>query len=118
MLILKSSENRVKAIRQFVQTHCIFEFTDVTPRELDLLCEVIACGEVGDKAKKNFIMNYNTSKENYGQIVKRLADKKILINKNGRNGKLLHDSFTMLVEDYIEKEKTNKPNVMLLEWKV
>ena len=119
MLNLKSSENRIKAIRQFVHTFCIFEFQDVTPRELDLLCEILACGEVGDKAKKNFLMNHSTTKENYSQIVKRLSDKGILKDKEGRNGKRLHESLKNLSEMYINNKNNNgKSNYMFLEWRV
>lgn len=117
MLNLKSNNNRIKAIRQFVQTFCIFEFRDVTGRELDLLCEILACGEVGDKAKKNFIMNYETTKENYSQIVMRLAEKGILINKEGRNGKKIHDSFKKLSEMYINAEPGAR-KFLFLEWAV
>jgi len=118
MLNLKSDTNRIKAIRQFVQTFCLFEFRDVTPRELDLLCEILACGEVCEKAKKNFIMNYSTTKENYSQIVKRLSDKGILKDKLNRNGKELHESLLQLSEMYINSESTGKSKYMFLEWRV
>lgn len=118
MLILASDTNRVKAVRQFVQTFCIFAFQNVTPRELDLLCEIIYCGEVGEKAKKNFIMNYSTTKDNYAQIVKRLADKGILKDKETRSGKKLHEEFKNLSEMYINSQPNGNRKVMLLEWKV
>lgn len=117
MLNLKSNANRIKAVRQFVQTFCIFEFQDVTPRELDLLCEIIACGDVCEKAKKNFLLNYETTKENYSQIVKRLADKGILKDKETRNGKRLHESLKNLSEMYINNTSGNN-RFMFLEWRV
>lgn len=117
MLNLKSNQNRIKAIRQFVHTFCLFEFTDVTPRELDLLCEIISCGEVGEKAKKNFILNFETTKENYSQIVKRLSDKGILKDKETRNGKRLHESFKSLSDIYINSQIEGKSKYMFLEWR-
>jgi hypothetical protein len=117
MLNLKSSQNRIIAIRQFVQTFCIFAFQDVTPRELDLLCEILACGELNEKAKKNFLLNNNTTKENYSQIVLRLASKGILQDKERRNGKVLHESLKQLSEMYINNSTTNK-KIMFLEWTV
>lgn len=118
MLILSSDTNKVKAVRQFVQTFCIFAFQDVTPRELDLLCEIIYCGEVGEKAKKNFIMNYNTTKDNYAQIIKRLADKGILKDKETRSGKKIHDEFKKLSEMYVNSKSDGNRKIMFLEWKV
>ena len=118
MLNLKSSENRVIAVRQFVQTFCIFEFQDITPRELDLLCEILACGDVCDKAKKNFLLNHNTTKENYSQIVKRLADKGILKDREARNGKKLHESLKSLSEMYINSVSNGKSKYMFLEWRI
>lgn len=118
LLNLKSNQNRIKAVRQFVQTFCIFEFQDVTPRELDLLCEIIACGEVGEQAKKNFILNHETTKENYSQIIKRLSDKGILKDRDRRNGKRLHESLEKLSEMYINAEKNGKSKYMMLEWRV
>ncbi len=117
MLNLKSDKNRIKAVRQFVQTFCIFAFKDVTPRELDLLCEILACGELNEKAKKNFILNHDTTKENYSQIVLRLASKGILQDKERRNGKVLHDSLKQLSDMYINNNSPNK-KIMLLEWTV
>jgi len=114
LVLLKSSSNSIEAIRQFVQTVCIFSFRDVTMRELDLLCELLRCGGVNDKAKKGFLVNYKTTKENYGQLVKRLSDKGILINNEMRNGKKLHQTFIEVMELY-----TNNPteNHMLIRWK-
>lgn len=112
---LLSSENKVMAIRQIVQTVCIFNFSDVTGRELDLLCELLACGGVNDQAKKRFLINYKTSKENYGQLIKRLSDKGILINKDFRNGKDLHPLFEQLITLYIEN--SNKALLAVI-WKV
>ncbi len=115
-IVLKTASNRLKAVRQFVQTFCIFEFQDITGREIDLLCEILECGEVGDKCKKNFIMNYSTTKENYGQLIKRLADKGILVNKETRNGRVLHDKFHDLSNMYINSEQDGKKKAMFVLW--
>lgn len=110
-----SSRNKVEAVRQFVQTVCIFEFKNVTNRELDLLCELIRCGGVNDKAKRSFIVNYQTSKENYGQLVKRLADKKILESKDGRNGKVLSPLLITMLDLYINNTEAN---YLGIQWKI
>lgn len=115
MLKLKSSNNKVEAVRQFVHTLCLFSFSDVTRRELDLLCEILRCGGVNDKAKKSFMINYKTTKENYGQLIKRLSDKGILVNLDTRNGKKLHENLVKLLEFYLENPK---PSYLFLEWKV
>ena len=117
MLKLNSDTNRKKAIRQFVKTFCIFRFQDVSSRELDLLCEIINVGEVSERSKKNFIVNFETTKENYSQIVKRLSDKGILINKDRRNGKELHPDIVQLSESYINNQTPGK-KIMLLEWRM
>lgn len=104
MLKLDSSENKVEAIRQFVHTLCLFQFQDVTGRELDMLCELLRCGGVGEKAKKSFMINYKTTKENYGQLIKRLGDKGILVNLDTRNGKKLHPDFENLMKLYLTSE--------------
>lgn len=113
-LLLKSSENKVEAIRQFVQTTCIFQFKGVTGRELDLLCELLRCGGVNDKAKLSFLINYKTSKENYGQLVKRLSDKGILIDAERRNGKKLHPTFLQVLDLYINNDKEHH---LLVRWR-
>jgi len=112
---LISSENKEVAIRQIVQTVCIFNFADVTARELDLLCELLASGGVNEQSKKRFLINYKTSKENYGQLIKRLSDKGILINKDHRNGKELHNIFEQLIKLYIHNNKTA---LLAVLWKV
>ncbi len=113
MLNLKTDKERLKAIRQFVHTFCIFRFKSIAPRELDLLCEILAVGEVNNTAKKNFILNCETTKENYYQVVKRLADKGILKDKLNRNGKELHESLIQLSEIYIN----GQAKFMILEWR-
>jgi len=113
-ILLTSSENKVESIRQFVQTICIFNFTSITGRELDLLCEVIRCGGVNENAKKSFKINYKTTSENYGQLVKRLSDKGILVERERRNGRELHTIFFNLIELYINGEK-ERP--LILKWK-
>lgn len=115
-IVLKSDTNRIKAVRQFVQIFCICNFQTITGKEMDLLCEILECGEVGDKCRKNFIMNYETTKENYGQLIKRLADKGILVNKETRNGRVLHDSFKDLSQMYINSEVDGKKKAMFVLW--
>lgn len=113
-LTVDCSKNKVDRVRQLTQILCILEFQDVTGRELDLLCEFIYHDGVNDKAKKSFMANYKTSAANYGQVVKRLSDKKILVEKEvdaGRNthqiGKILHKSFEDLKRIYINKTEDN-----------
>lgn len=112
-ILLKSSTNEIEAVRQFAQTVCIFQFRDVTGRELDLLCEILSCRGVNEKAKQRFLINYKTTKENYGQLIKRLADKKILINNEQRNGKQLHPTFMSFLNLYLEERKSP---LMFLKW--
>lgn len=113
-LLLKSSENKVEAIRQFVQTVSIFSFSNVTGRELDLLCEILYAGGVNDKAKTSFLINYKTTKENYGQLVKRLSDKGILIDLDKRNGKKLHPTFHQVLDLYINNKEEHH---LFIKWK-
>lgn len=82
---------------------------------MDLLCEILRCNGVNDKAKKAFMLNYDTTKENYGQLVKRLSDKGILIDKEQRNGKNLHPTFFKVLELYINNDNQHH---MILKWKV
>lgn len=106
-LTINCSENKVDKIRQLTRIFCILSYQDVTDRELDLLCEFIYCGGVTAKAKKSFMLQYNTSSENYSQLVKRLFDKKILYNKDHRSGKVLHSDFKKLAEYYVETDEKN-----------
>jgi len=99
------SENRVDRVRQLTQILCILSFSDVTPRELDALCEFLYHGGVCDKAKKSFMMNHKISSANYGQIVKRLADKGILTSKQFRSGKELHTEFQLLKDYFLDQEQ-------------
>lgn len=116
MLKLDSSENKVEGVRQFVHTLCLFRFQNVTNRELDLLCEILRCGGVNDKAKKSFMINYRTTKENYGQLVKRLGDKGILVSLDTRNGKKLHSDFENLLKIYLNS-KSDVPLILLWQGK-
>jgi hypothetical protein len=109
-LRLWCSKDKVKRVRQLVHVFCIFNFQDVTDRELDLLCEIIYHKGVNTNAKNSFMLNYKTSAANYGQVIKRLADKGILVNKefNGlyqqRTGKLLHKDFEALMTHFVIDE--------------
>ena len=107
LIYLPTSTNKVEAIRQIVQITCILKFSEVTGRELDLLCELLRCGGVNEQAKKSFLVNYKTTKENYGQLVKRLADKGILYNNEKRNGKNLHKRFNSILDLYINNPVAN-----------
>ncbi len=113
LILLKSSENKVEAIRQFVQTICIFNFQNITGRELDLLCEILRCGGVNDTAKKSFKINYKTTNENYGQLIKRLSDKGILTERERRNGKELHELFFTYLKLYVNNDLTN---LLAIRW--
>jgi hypothetical protein len=99
------SENEVEKVRQLTQILCILSFSDVTSREIDVLCEILYHGGVNDKAKKSFTMNYKTSKENYGQVIKRLSDKGILIDKPFRSGKDIHPEFNLLKKYFLDMDK-------------
>lgn len=99
-----TSKNKIKAIRQLVQTLCIFYFESVTNRELDVLCEIIHAGEVGYSSKITFILNYKSTKENYSQLLDRLSKKGILIKKPNRSGKEVHSYFKD-VKDIVENKK-------------
>ena len=93
MLSYSTSKNKVKAIRQLVQTLCIFYFEDITSRELDVLCEIVHAGEVGYDSKTAFMLNYKSSKESYFQVLDRLYRKGVLRKKEFRTGKEVHPYF-------------------------
>lgn len=93
MLSYSTSKNKIKAIRQLVQTLCIFYFEDVTSRELDVLCEIVHAGEVGYDSKTSFMVNYKSNKESYFQVLFRLTKKGILQKKQYKTGKELHPYF-------------------------
>ena len=97
MLAYATSRDKVKAIRQVVQTLCIFYFEDITSRELDVLCEIVHAGEVGMDAKKSFMMNYKCSKESYFQVLDRLTKKGILQKKQWKTGKEIHSYFRDII---------------------
>ena len=107
---LTFSSNKVEKVRQLVNIFCILNFQDVTGRELDLLCEVIYHKGVNEEAKKAFRLNYKTSAANYGQVVKRLSDKGILIDKETtqgyrqRTGKIMHPDFEALTKHFVIDE--------------
>lgn len=88
-----TSKDKIKAIRQLVQTLCIFYFEDVTSRELDVLCEIVHAGEVGYDSKTAFMLNYKSSKESYFQVLDRLYRKGVLRKKEFRTGKEVHPYF-------------------------
>lgn len=104
MLKYSSSKDKVKAIRQLVHTLCLYYFDNVTDRELDLLCEIIAVGRVCKEAKDSFMINYQTSKENTAQILNRLTNKKIIIPREYRTGKDIHPYFHD-IKDIVEGKK-------------
>lgn len=106
MLKYCSSRDKIKAIRQFVHTLCIFYFDNVTNRELDLLCEIIMYGDVCKDAKDSFMINYRTTKENTAQILNRLTTKGILVPKMYKTGKELHPYFQEI--RYIAEGKKDK----------
>lgn len=103
-------QNKVERVRQLVHIFCIVNFQDITDRELDLMCEIIYHKGVNENSKKSFMLNYKTSAANYGQVIKRLSDKGILINKQStdgyitRTGKLLHQDFEALMKHFVIDE--------------
>lgn len=99
--VVKCSENNVEKIRQIVHILCITTFQDVTPRELDVLCEFVLF-DYSKEAKNSFMINYKTTEANFNQVVKRLTHKGILIPKPYKNGKLLHPDFKKLKELYVD----------------
>jgi hypothetical protein len=107
---LTFSTNKVEQVRQLVNIFCILNFQDVTDRELDLLCEIIYHRGVNENSKKAFRLNYKTSAANYGQVVKRLSDKGILIDKvtqdgyKQRTGKIMHPDFEALMKHFVIDE--------------
>ncbi len=106
MLSYSTSRDKVKAIRQMVQTLCIFYFDNITSRELDVLCEIVHAGEVGFDSKTSFMVNYKASKESYFQVLDRLTKKGILQKKQFRTGKELHAYFKDI--RYIVEGKKDK----------
>ena len=103
-------QNKVERVRQLVHIFCIVNFQDITDRELDLMCEIIYHKGVNENSKKSFMLNYKTSSANYGQVIKRLSDKGILVNKQTtdgyvtRTGKLLHKDFEALMKHFVIDE--------------
>lgn len=106
MLSYSTSKDKVKAIRQLVQTLCIFYFEDVTSRELDVLCEIVHAGDVGYDAKTAFMLNYKCTKESYFQVLDRLTKKGILQKKQYKTGKEIHEYFKEV--RYIVEGKKDK----------
>jgi len=111
-LVVPCKENKIEKVRQLTRILCILSFEDVTGRELDLLCEIMYNGGVNERAKKSFMLTYKTSSANYGQIVKRLSDKKILFDKPNRSGKILHNDFEELRKYYID---VTEPNILAIK---
>lgn len=97
MLSYATSKDKVKAIRQMVQTLCIFYFEDITSRELDVLCEIVHAGEVGQDAKTAFMVNHKCTKESYFQVLDRLTKKGILQKKQWKTGKEIHSYFKDII---------------------
>ncbi len=102
--IIKCSKVDVEKIRQIVQITCITEFNnDVSPREIDILCEYFLHDNSED-AKRSFVLNTGTSNANFHQTSKRLAEKGLLIARQNRDiGKELHPTLKSLKKLYIEE---------------
>lgn len=107
-----TSTDKVKAIRQLVQTLCIFYFQDVTNRELDVLCEIVYAKGVGAEAKSAFMMNYKCTKDSYFQVLDRLTKKGILRKREYRTGKELHEYF----QDIIDISEGKKDKYVVLQY--
>lgn len=105
--VIRCSKLEVEKIKQIVQMTCITEFNnDVTPREIDVLCEYFL-HERSEDAKASFVLNTKTSNANFHQTSKRLAEKGILIPiKNRDIGKELHPTLKSLKKLYIEDNHT------------
>jgi hypothetical protein len=93
MLSYATSKSKAKAVRQLVQTLCIFYFEDVTSRELDVLCEMVHHGVSGTDSRDSYMINYRASKESFFQVKDRLTKKGILQKKQYKTGKELHPYF-------------------------
>ena len=111
-LVVACKQSKIEKVRQLTQILCILSFQDITGRELDLLCEFIYNGGVTETAKRSFMLTYKTSAANYGQIVKRLADKNILFDKPTKMGKIMHKDFEELKKHYIDDES---PNILAIK---
>lgn len=92
--------NGVTSVMQLVQVLCVLYFENLTQREIELLCEIINTGELTKEAKKNFMLNYNTSPQVTENLISRLTQKGVLVQKDNlykyRVGKKLHDIFDTL----------------------
>lgn len=117
---VKCSENKVEKVRQLTHILCLLDFQDITPRELDLLCEFIYNGGVNDKAERAFRASYKTSSANYYTVSKRLYDKGIIVddvksvlNSNHIIGKKLHSTFESLKQLYIDN--CNGTNMLVIQ---
>lgn len=108
MLSYATSKNKTKAIRQLVQTLCIFYFEDITSRELDVLCEMIHHGVSGTDSRDAYMIKHKASKESFFQVKDRLTRKQILQKKQYRTGKELHPYFEnikQMVEEDVSHHK-------------
>ena len=105
-IIVEGSQDRLKSIRQLTHTICLYYFSNVTNRELDLLCEIINVGDVCKEAKESFMHNYQTTKENTAQIINRLSKKNIIVDRRFRTGRELHPTF-MKLKDLINGDGGN-----------
>jgi hypothetical protein len=92
--------NSVTAVSQLVRIMCTLYFQDLTQREVELLCEILNVGELTKEAKKSFMLNYNTSVQVTENLIFRLTQKGILVQKDNlykyRTGKQLHSIFDTL----------------------
>jgi len=102
--VIKCKPNSLERIRQLVQIMCITRFKDITPREIDVLCEYFQ-SETTEDIINSFKLNTGTSSTNFYQTSKRLAEKGILIPiKNKDIGKDLHPDLKVLKELYINND--------------
>lgn len=96
-----TTPNLVTSLRQMVQVLCILYFESITEREIDLLCEIINTGELTKEAKRSFMLNYNTSVQVTENLITRLSQKGILVNKINvykyRSGRVLNKQFDTLI---------------------
>lgn len=111
-LVIPCKENKLEKVRQLTHILCILSFEDVTSRELDLLCEFIYNGGVNKIAKNSFMLTYKLTAANYGQVVKRLSDKKILFGNPKKMEQIMHSDFEELKKYYIDDES---PNILAIK---
>lgn len=115
VLQLETSRDSVKKVRQLTRAFCIFRFTDISERELDLLVEILYSKGDFEEAKNAFMINYDLTEVNYNVVKSRLFKKGILKKKDNKLGMVMHEELDNLNEYVITGGchifiKNNEPN--------